>query len=588
MDTGTAAAEAAPAGAAGLCETSRFDPDTGLCVHEPAEDGAPCSNHCVSDGACLDGACRGANDGCDDGNPCTRDLVASDCTCQHERYPDRSTGVCSKETCVDGVGWKPDNADDGTACGPVNECTGQFCTGGVCGPPADAPEGTICRAGTPCQQPSRCRRLDGTMQCSPAAGHPSTTLAPVWSVSPVAGKTIHYEGVSDEGYVYWVECGGDGCGLRSIVTIVDKGEVGGTQPDPSQYFYIPIDRFDDEADALATMFTGEVAQNGGLLLSRGRLFSTYRAGWLEAYDYDTGDAVFRLDLSSDGSPVGRGGTAVNAHGDVVLLLADAAGVPRTVVAVTPAGILSWARVREGIVRGLVADEVGNVYFAEETLARSTLVSLDGSGQERFTVDAGPRAPLAAFNGRLLHGDGTLYDTLGGKVIGGLPLLVPDLALPPVLDETAGWLAGYPVGESGPDWTAFSLQRFAPVSAEAQLALPLSRLSAPWDRSEPLLLDQGSVILAEGRAAQSCTTPPVLKEWTRALDTTEPAWSCPLAPGSYGGPATVLGSLWIAQDGCRGTVEAFLLEVAGQHMRRLAAAGWIGGGGEPGRSNRPLR
>jgi hypothetical protein len=322
------------------------------------------------------------------------------------------------------------------------------------------------------------------------------------------------------------------------------------------------------------------------MLSRGLVFSTLHEGWLEAFDAATGEPAFRLDLTAEGVPLGRGASAVNAFGDVVLLLADAAGLPRTVLAVSPVGAPVWRSRRSGAVRGLVADEDGNVFFSEETGDRSLLVSLDGSGRDRFAVYAPPDPPLAAFGGRVLKGDGTLRATLDGTVIGArLPLLVPEWTLPPVLSPPSDWLAGYPVGETGPDWTSYSFLRFHPVTAEVQGNTNLSSASSPWDRSEPILVNGNAVVIAEGSGVDSCGSRPRLRE----LRWDAPApWSCELTPGSYGGPATVLSSLWIAKDSCRGSVAAFLLEVAGQGTRSLGLEGWLGGGGEPGRGARPFR
>lgn len=574
------------------CHVSYFDANSGTCVEELAPTGTSCSTTCVPNGTCLDGTCRSSEDPCDDGDACTIDRQASDCSCRHDPVPDRpAADACHREVCENKV-WKVEKAADGTACGPVNECTGQFCADGVCGPPQDAPEGMICRAGTPCRKPGRCVRSLGVLQCSatPEGGSP-TPLRPVWRVAPVAGRRLHFEAVADERYLYWVECneGGShaGCGLRSVLPLVETDGVGGIEPDPADFFYEPFDRYAALDGALAPMFTGPVSRGGTLVLFQGLLFSTYRPGWLEAYNAETGEAAFRLDLSSSGQPVGRGGIAVNAHGQVVLLLADSLGVPRTVTAVTPAGVPFWVQPREGVVRGLVADENGNVFFHEETPARSTLVSLDGAGQERFAVDASPRVPLAAFAGRVLHGDGTLYDALDGRRVGATPLLVPDLPLPPLLDAELGWLAGYPVGNDGPDWTSFSLQQFALASAAPQALLPLSQLSAPWDRSEPLLLATRSMLLSEGDASSTCSSSPSLAEWPLPVKSPMPRWSCPMTPGSYGGPTTVQSSLFIAYDDCLQRVSAFLLAVAGQDGPRLADRGWIGGGGERGRGNRPL-
>lgn len=570
------------------CRIASFDPTTGSCLHEPAPDGAACSSHCVADGQCLDGVCRGAGDGCDDGDPCTRDLIADDCTCRHETLPDRpSADPCRTETCVPGVGWQETLLPDGTVCGEVNECVGHFCREGSCQAGGEALEGSICQDGSPCRRPGRCRRgTGGVMECRPAPDE--FTMAPVWRVAPAGGREIHFDAVTDDFYVYWAECDAGGCGLRSISPLVYRDDETGSgmpDPDPLDFTYDPFDRWNGPV----AMFSGEVNRNGGLFLSRGRLYSTLRTGWLEAYETGLGEPVFRLDLTAHGIPVGRGGTAVNAHGDVVLLLAaPGEAAPRTVLAVSPEGELVWKVRREGFLRGLLADEHGHVYLGEETDQTLHLVSLDGDGNERFAVEA-PGKPLAAFGGRLVHGDGTLRSTADGTPVGNpLPVLVPDSPLPPLLSPGAGWLGGYPLVEQVPAWDRFSLLPFDPITGEGKETwLELGSGATPWGRSEPLLLPgPGSerVLVVRSNSTDPCANASILVE---AKGDGTPVTDCRLAPGSYGGPATVLSSLWITHDACRGMVTAFLLEVAGQGPRSLAPRGWIGGGGDPGRGNRPL-
>ena len=569
---------------AAACRIASFDPVAGTCIHQAAPDDTPCSDHCIADGVCLDGVCRGAGDGCDDGDPCTRDLIAGDCSCYHEPVEERPTNdPCRVETCEPGVGWKVTRAPDGTICGPVSECIGSFCDNGACVTVAEAPEGTICRQGNPCRKPSRCvRGSGGIMECEPARAE--TVLNPVWRVTPLGGKRLHFEAVTDERYVYWAECDDAGCGLRSISPMNDREETGGSagtaiDPDPDPADYWSFDRY----DGLAPMFSGPVARNGGLLLSRGLVYSTLREGFLEAYRSDTGEAAFRIDLRADGIPLGRGSTAVNAYGDVVLILGDTYGVGHTVIAVSPAGTVAWRARRAGTVfPGLVADEGGSVFFGEETADGFRLVSLGGAGIERFAVETMPAAPLGVFAGRLLHGTAD-----GLRIAEPLPILVPDVVLPPILSPTVGWLAGYPVDERGPRWTDFSLFRFDPATG-GDLDKQLLRNSVPWGRSEPLLLaadrSRPGDRLLYSHGTGACDAKPSLLEFTRD---NAYVMSCELAPGSYGGPATVLSSLWLAYDSCRGSVAAFLLEVAGKGPRDLAPQGWIGGGGDPGRTGRPL-
>jgi len=93
------------------------------CLNEPL-DGVDCDTGdlCFIDGLCEAGTCVGQPLDCDDGDPCTADLCASDSGC----YTEPASG----EVC-----------EDGNAC-----TTGDLCQNGAClgGPPLDCDDGLVC------------------------------------------------------------------------------------------------------------------------------------------------------------------------------------------------------------------------------------------------------------------------------------------------------------------------------------------------------------------------------------------------------------------------------------------------------------
>ncbi len=155
--------------AAGPCELSVCDPQTGECVTGPAPDGSPCDddNACSATDGCAAGQCVGLGLlACDDGNPCTDDGCdpASGCTTSFNFAPCDNGDPCSAgDACAGGVCLA-----GAPACDDGNPCTVDACdtvTGGCHFTPLT---GTPCDDGSPCTAGDQC--IGGVCEAGTADG----------------------------------------------------------------------------------------------------------------------------------------------------------------------------------------------------------------------------------------------------------------------------------------------------------------------------------------------------------------------------------------------------------------------------------
>jgi hypothetical protein len=111
-----------------FCTVDRCDPAAG-CIHDPVQDGTPCSNGnpCDGDETCLHGSCTmGAPKDCDDHNLCTADSCDTASGCRHEILQDGTGcggGPCGPATCSGGECV----LSDPTLCEDDDPCTQDWC-----------------------------------------------------------------------------------------------------------------------------------------------------------------------------------------------------------------------------------------------------------------------------------------------------------------------------------------------------------------------------------------------------------------------------------------------------------------------------
>ncbi|MFT3835621.1 MAG: hypothetical protein QM723_01320 [Myxococcaceae bacterium] len=117
-----------------LCSTSAFDADAGTCVVSDRTDGTACETVCVK-GSCQAGECRGAFNGCDDGDACTVDSCDETSGCLHAAQQCAvPRNPCEAAFCDHQAGCGISLVTDGTPCGPdpCNSATAHICLGGRC------------------------------------------------------------------------------------------------------------------------------------------------------------------------------------------------------------------------------------------------------------------------------------------------------------------------------------------------------------------------------------------------------------------------------------------------------------------------
>ena len=165
-----------------VCTHDTCDPETGACVHAPADGPCDDGDPCAGEGQCQAGLCVTAPLSCDDANPCTAD------------HCDPLTGACvhdpQEAVCDDGSLCTTDDACAAGACVgvPVSCDDAEVCTYDACDPatgacshePAAGPcddgdlctDGDTCDAGTCVSTPVSCD--DGSPctsdRCDPVTG----------------------------------------------------------------------------------------------------------------------------------------------------------------------------------------------------------------------------------------------------------------------------------------------------------------------------------------------------------------------------------------------------------------------------------
>jgi hypothetical protein len=125
------------AAVAGACQDVICEPNSGLCMTKPALDGTECqdSSACTTTDYCLNGACTGLEDGCDDENPCTQDSCDNGLGCTSlplTGIPCDDANACTlNDLCI--AGGCQGTANPSCQCLHNTDCAtyedGNFCNG---------------------------------------------------------------------------------------------------------------------------------------------------------------------------------------------------------------------------------------------------------------------------------------------------------------------------------------------------------------------------------------------------------------------------------------------------------------------------
>ena len=117
------------------CSGARFDPLAGACVVTPLPEDSACAAPCVRDGHCRAGLCVGAQDLCDDADPCTSDACSAISGCLHSTVSCAApTDLCQAAVCDATTGCGVVPVVDGVPCG-ADDCvrgTSNVCITGRC------------------------------------------------------------------------------------------------------------------------------------------------------------------------------------------------------------------------------------------------------------------------------------------------------------------------------------------------------------------------------------------------------------------------------------------------------------------------
>ena len=161
----------------GTCFESFFDLQLKRCVERASANGTSCSatSVCLMDATCQAGRCVGVEKSCDDHDKCTLDTCNAVIGCEHLPAPPcPGDGSCKVGACNPATGCGFEDADDGTACGPMQTCdAAQVCISGAC-VVRDPPDGYTCAEASPCQPEGLCV---GDVCARP----PATSLVDSWS-----------------------------------------------------------------------------------------------------------------------------------------------------------------------------------------------------------------------------------------------------------------------------------------------------------------------------------------------------------------------------------------------------------------------
>lgn len=153
------------------CTAEAFDTALGECARTNRSGPCDAQNACVTESACVDGRCIGLGVGCDDGNPCTRNLcdAASGCVFLDDLDACGDDNPCTVDRCEAATGCASVDAPDGTPCAPLEGCVEvHACVAGECRA-FPVPDGFPCEDGNVCTTGDRCHggACGGDRQASP-------------------------------------------------------------------------------------------------------------------------------------------------------------------------------------------------------------------------------------------------------------------------------------------------------------------------------------------------------------------------------------------------------------------------------------
>ena len=564
--------------ASGACRSVSFDPVSGTCLEDRADDGTACGDACFG-GQCLSGECVGGGVDCDDDNACTTDSCdpATGCVhyddtsaCPDDADPCRSP-ICDPET---GCGFAP--APEGLPCGPSNCTTSMVCLAGICSA-RTTPEGGECGTGSPCQDPGVC--IEGA-----CIQDPPFPLEPSWTRAAAPGTTLVWDGVTDGvGQLYWAECTFTTC---EIVSVTSRG----------------IERY------RRTLFDENVgrAPTGSLALAGDRIVSTLRPDAVEAWSVAVAEKLWTtnlLDLLTEGEPP-RDAVHVwvdEAAPPVItseLILLPVEGFRQqaegtlerwggwVVALARETGAVRWVWEANGTFDGFIGDEGGSVYFSVRRHGAAPtdgglLESLGTTGTERWRMSTPLQAPLATLGGFLLQAGGDYRSTEDGEVAAKLPLLVPTF---PRRSPLIGGRSLYAFAVSTVSCEAGTCPTWEPhlFRFDRETGDELWRWQLPTGSvSQPVLTTDLSLLVAFPRAPAIGRQSPVLTEIAPDRSQT---FTCALpSAGRYDGAASLLMGQWITADTSSNTVMAF-----GVEKRTALPAGWVTSGGSLDRTARPAQ
>lgn len=557
------------------CREVRFVPGQG-CVEEWEPDGKPCERPCLEQATCLEGRCTGVQKDCADGDPCTHDYCDPILGCQNISDPKRACETdnpCKVPSCDPKGGCIFENVPDGTSCGYATCGVSMVCIGGIC-EQRDTAEGAPCGEATPCQPQGFC--VEGRCEQPPPSPLPLR-----WEDGPIAGWTLHFDGVTDpQGRIYWVECGKAACSLATA------------RP--------------PEGETLRRSLFAEsgASPRGRLLLSEGHLVSSYRSGYIEIHRSMDLERETSIDLRAALPEEASEWVAVEiaAHRDRGFALVEAREKGEVVqgwaIAFSlPSGEIEWSREMEGLFEGLLVDELGRLYLTwvhrDPDFGQPALVSMSREGRERWRMPVDFNAPLAVASGRLLDGDANLRRLEDGAIEMSLEALVPLSSRSAILTFELGSLFGYPLNPCGhktelcPDWEPHLLG-FDPWQGDGIDWLQSVSSGERWGRTEPLLTDDQAILLAQAKQSgpsSGCERTFVLQElrfeggsWPRL------GISCefPGAEQTYEGAAALYDGVLVVANHCTHRLEAYFVG----EDRQTAERGWVTAGGNPGRSGAP--
>ncbi len=564
-----AAFEAPVCDSGGECFRVRFDPREG-CVEEPLANGTPCGDACLDQGQCLDGECRGSPKDCGVNDACTLNSCDPAIGCVSRDISEScppSDDPCRAPVCDPQSGCGFVSVTDGVSCG-ASDCSSAFiCLAGVC-TEKESPDGGACGVESPCQEKGICRR--GICEQPPR-----TTLLPTWTQYASGKNLLHFDGTTDPmGNLFWAECGASGC---TLVKATGDGFV-----------------------LFRAAMSGETGLSGSLLLSSGRIVSTLRPGWIEAFDAADGRRVWGFEAAPQLLGASTAGWVelgeVVAHGSLVVALAEGFerdGLVRRkdgwVVAVdVGGGALRWKSAFGGAFAGLVGDASGRLFLSvlPKTAGPTdpaSLIALGPSGGESWQVETPFRPPMGAFGDLLLQATSELRTVEYGDRLFDLELMVPLYPHSPLLAGQHGYLFGFPMGRCDgqpcPIWTPM-LFHFDPRNGVKSWVVELSS-SETRDRAEPVLTKANGILFAEAlQGGGDCRQDFLLRE---IRSSGEDAFACPLPQGGhYAGPTSLMSGRWAVLDSC-GTpsIKVFPLQDV-----EPASKGWVTYRGDPARTGNP--